>query len=121
VFRDVQLWSASYYAIRLKMERLLIVPLTNGKLLNKAGYHLPTVTLLSSREPHDLNFTLQPLPDEILDQLEQHGVLLHDSEEVGLVRQLLEEAANTHAIVAHLYDLVSIPDIEDEDAESIQT
>jgi hypothetical protein len=121
VFQDVQLWSASYYAVELKMQQLLIVPLVNGKLLNKAGYHLPTATLLSSREPHDLNFSLQPLPDEVLDQLEQHGVLLHNSEEVSLVRQLLEETANTRAIVAHLYDLVSIPDIEDEDAAFLQT
>lgn len=121
VFQDVQLWSPPYYAIRLAMQRLLIVPLINGKLLNKTGYHLPTVTLLSSGEPHDLNFTLQPLPDEVLGQLEQHGVLLHDSEEVNLVRQLLEETANTRAIVAHLYDLVSIPHIEDEDAAFLQT
>lgn len=120
VFQSVQLWSASYYAIRLAMQRLLIVPLINGRLLNKTGYHIPTVTLLSSRELHQINFSLQPLPGEIVDQLEQHGVLLHDSEEIGLMRQLLEETANTHAIVSHLNDLVSIPDIEDEDAESLQ-
>ena len=77
--------------------------------------------MLSSGEIHDLNFSLQPLPGEIVEQLEHHGVLLHDGEAITVVRQLLEEVANTHAIVAHLYDLVNIPDVEDEDTESLQT
>jgi len=117
---DIQLRSASYFAIGLKMQRLLIVPIINGKMLNNTGYHLPIVTLLSTIEPHEMNFALQSLPDEIIEQLEQNTIVLHESEEITLARGLMEEVATIHAIVAHVYDLVSIPEIEEDDFEAAQ-
>jgi len=89
-------------------------------MLNKAAYHLPVVTLLSTKEPHEMNFALQLLPDEIIEQLEQSSIFLHEGEEITLARSLMEQMANIHAIVAHIYDLVSIPEIEDDDVEAIQ-
>lgn len=118
--KDIQLRSVSNFALNLKMQQLLIVPLPNGKMLNKTAYHLPIVTLLSTKEPHEMNFALQSLPDEIIEQLEQKTIILHEGEEITLARSLMEEMVTIHAIVAHVYDLVSIPEIEDDDFETVQ-
>lgn len=120
VFQDVQVRSTEYYAIQINVERILILPLIRGKLLNQTSFQIPTLTMLVGSKPSELVYQFQRLPDEIMSQLVDQGISLHLGENVTIAREFMEDVANMRAVVAHLHDLASLLAVEDVDMSSLQ-